>query len=157
MKQKPIQIDRDKLRAAVRRLGNEQVFYMLDDAIEMLAPAKLLKIAKNYLDPKTLQPDGKQMTPRLLKDVRRFEKASMAGDYYESFNVNSKNYTQKSTGTTSWIADYLRLLDRCVTTAKKNDPAEVREAMDILFALLATSIKAMMMSSFLRTRAARGR
>lgn len=48
MKQKPIQIDREKLRAAVRTLGNEYVFYMLDDAIELLPPAKLLKIAKKY-------------------------------------------------------------------------------------------------------------
>jgi hypothetical protein len=39
MKQKPNHpIDHGKPRAAVRRLGSEQVFYMLDDAIEMLAP-----------------------------------------------------------------------------------------------------------------------
>ena len=130
-------IDRDKLRAEVRKLGNERVFYMLDEAIELLSPAKLHKLAKNYLDLERLRPDAEQATtPSLLKVVKRFEKASLAGEYYESFNVNSKNYTQKSTGTTSWIADYLRLLHRCVTGAKKNDPAEVREAMDILFALL---------------------
>lgn len=37
MKQKPTDVDRDKIRAAVRRLGNEQVIYMLDEAIEMLS------------------------------------------------------------------------------------------------------------------------
>jgi hypothetical protein len=68
--------------------------------------------------------------------VKRFEKASLAGEYYESFGVNSKNYTQKSAGTSSWIAKYLRLLDRCVINAKKNNPVEMREAMDILFGLL---------------------
>jgi hypothetical protein len=72
----------------------------------------------------------------LLTDVKRFEKASLAGEYYESFGVNSRNYRQRSAGTSAWIVDYLRLLDRCVSTAKKNDPAEVREAMDILFGLL---------------------
>ena len=46
LKQKPIPIDLDKLRAAVRKLGNEYVFYMLDDAIELLPPAKLHTIAK---------------------------------------------------------------------------------------------------------------
>jgi hypothetical protein len=30
-------IDRDKLRAAVRRLGEEYVFYMLDDALDFPA------------------------------------------------------------------------------------------------------------------------
>lgn len=36
MARKPILIDRGKLRAEVRKLGKERVFYMLDDAIELL-------------------------------------------------------------------------------------------------------------------------
>jgi hypothetical protein len=137
MPRKPIQIDRDKLRAEVRKLGNDYVFFMLDDAIELLPPAKLHKIAKKYLDLKRLRPDAEKPTrPGLLTDVKRFEKASLAGEYYESFGVNSKNYTQLSAGTSGWIAQYLRLLDRCVMNAKKSNPTEVREAMDILFGLL---------------------
>jgi hypothetical protein len=137
MATKPIQIDRDKLRAAVRKLGNEHVFYMLDDAIELLPPAKLYKIAKKYLDLKGLRPDAEKATrASLLAEVKRFEKASLAGDYYESFGVNSKNCTQQSAGTSAWIAEYLRLLDRCVVNAKQSNPAEVREAMDVLFGLL---------------------
>jgi hypothetical protein len=74
--------------------------------------------------------------PSLLTEVKRFEKASLAGDYYESFFVDSKNYTQQSAGTRAWIAEHLRLLDRCVTGAKHGSAAEVRQAMDILFGLL---------------------
>ena len=130
-------IDRDKLRAEVRKLGSEHVFSMLDDAIELLPPAKLHKIAKKYLDLKRLRPDAEKATrPSLLTDVKRFEKASLASEYYESFGVNSKNYTQLSAGTTAWIAESLRLLDRCVIHAKNSDPAEVREAMDVLFGML---------------------
>lgn len=137
MAQKPIQIDRDKLRAAVRKLGNEYVFYMLDDAIELLPPAKLHKIAKKYLDLKRLRPDVEPATtPSLLRDVKRFEKASLGGKYYESFLVNSQNYRQQSAGTSAWIAEYRRLLDRCVLNAKKSNPAVVRQAMDILFGQL---------------------
>ena len=134
---KPIQIDRDKLRAEVRKLRSEYVFFMLDDAIELLPPAKLHKIAKKYLDLKRLRPDAEKATrPSLLTDVKRFEKASLAGEYYESFYVNSKNYREQSAGTSAWIAEYLRLLDRCVINAKTSNPAELREAMDILFGLL---------------------
>src|SRR5512147_1938496 len=105
MGRKLTQIDRDKLRAAVRKLGNEYVFYMLDDAIELLPPAKLYKIAKKYLDLKRLRPDKEKATKSsLLTDVKRFEKASLAGEYYESFFVNSKNHTQQSAGTSAWIA-----------------------------------------------------
>jgi len=134
---KPIQIDRDKLRAEVRKLRSEYVFFMLNDAIELLPPAKLHKVVKKYFDLKRLRPDAEQVTnPSLLTDVNRFEKASLAGEYYESFGVNSKNYTQQSAGTSAWIAEYLRLLDRCVTNTKKSNPAEVRKAMDILFGML---------------------
>jgi hypothetical protein len=137
MARKSIQIDRDKLRAAVRKLGNEYVFYMLDDAIELLPPAKLHKIAKKYLDLKRLRPDAEQAgKPGLLRDVKRFEKASLTGEYYESFFVNSKNYRQQSAGTSAWIAEFGRLLDPCTAEAGKSNPAEVRAAMDILFGLL---------------------
>ena len=36
-----------ELRAEVRKLGNEYVFFMLDDAIELLPPAKLHKIRRS--------------------------------------------------------------------------------------------------------------
>jgi hypothetical protein len=140
MVRQPIEIDRDKLRAAIRKLGNEYVFYMLHDAIDLLPPAKLHRIVRRYLDPKRLRPDGeKVMKSNLLADVETFEKASLAGEYYESFDVNDKNSTEKSTGTTGWIAECCRLLDRCVEEVRKPrsaDPSEVRRAFDIIFSLL---------------------
>ena len=137
MGRKTSQIDRDKLRAEVRKLGNEYALYMLDDAIELLPPAKLHKIAEKYLDLKRLRPDAENATkPSLLTEVKRFEKGSLAGEYYESFAVNSKNYREQSAGTSAWIAEYRRLLDRCVINAKKRNPTEVRQAMDTLFGLL---------------------
>jgi hypothetical protein len=85
-----IDIDRDKLRAAIRKLGREYVFYMLDDAIDLLPPAKLHKIVKKYLDLRRLRPDGEKPTKvDLLAEVKAFEKASLAGEYYESFDVDS--------------------------------------------------------------------
>jgi len=137
MQKQPIPIDRDKLRAAVRKLKSEYVFYMLDDAIELLPSAKLHKIVKKYLDVERLRLDTEPAPkPGLLAGVERFKKASLAGEYYESFDVNSKNCTQQSAGTSGWIVEYRRLLDRCVASAKTNSPAEVRQAMDLLFGLL---------------------
>ncbi|MHB8874023.1 MAG: hypothetical protein ACYC8T_10090 [Myxococcaceae bacterium] len=89
------------------------------------------------LDLKRLRPDNERATKAsLLADVKAFEKASLAGEYYESFNVNSKNFMERSKGTTSWIAECRRLLDRCVGQAKTADPADVRQAFDIIFGLL---------------------
>jgi hypothetical protein len=72
----------------------------------------------------------------LLSDVKAFKKASLAGEYFESFNVNSKNCMEKSTGTRAWIADCHRLLDRCAAQERKGDPADVRQAFETIFKLL---------------------
>ena len=58
MTRKPIQIDRDKLRAEIRRLPNEYVFHMLDDAVELLPLAKL------YLAP---MPDSALLARKLVE------------------------------------------------------------------------------------------
>jgi hypothetical protein len=82
-----------------------------------------------------LQPDGDGQGT-LLSDVKAFEKASLAGEYYESFAVNSKNVMEKSLDTRAWIAECHRLLDRCVAQAKTDPPFEVCTAFDIIFGLL---------------------
>jgi hypothetical protein len=74
-----LDIDRAKLRAALRKLGDEYVFYMLDEAIELLPPTKLKRIVGKYLDLKQLRPDGGMpLRANLLDDVKAFEKASLA-------------------------------------------------------------------------------
>jgi hypothetical protein len=133
----PANIDRDKLRAAIRRLGPEYVFYMLDEAIDLLPLATLEEITKKYVDLRRLRADSNgQPRTTLLTDAKAFDKASRAGEYYESFMVNSGNFTAQSTGTTAWIAGCHRLLDRCLAEEKMLAPAELCAAFDILFALL---------------------
>ncbi len=137
MSDEPATIDRDKLRAAIRRLGPEYVFYMLDDAIDLLPLAELEVIAKKYLDIKRLRPDSdRPAETSLLAEVRTFDRASRAGEYYESFMVKSANLTAQARGTTAWIATCNRLLDRCVADEKKREPAEIRAAFESLFGLL---------------------
>jgi hypothetical protein len=131
------EIDRDKLRARLRKLGDEYVFYMLDEAIELLPPAQLAKLVSQYIDVEQLRPDpGAAPTKRtLLADTRDFDARSRAGHYYESFNVNSRNCMETSAGTRAFIADCRRLLDRCVGAAQ-GEPAEPRASFELLFALL---------------------
>jgi len=107
---------------------------MLDDALGLLPEAKLADLAKRYLDLKALQPPRPKED--LLTAVKAFEKASLAGEFYESFNVNSRNYMEKSKGTKGWIAEFGRLLDCCLAMAKSGDPGPVLASFDILFGLL---------------------
>jgi hypothetical protein len=73
---------------------------------------------------------------KLLARVRSFERTSLAGDYYDPFDVNSKNCMNKSSGTIAWIAECNRLLDLCVVQAQTGDAAEARQSFDIIFGLL---------------------
>lgn len=50
--------------------------------------------------------------------------------------VSSASCSGPSAGTTVWIAQYRRLLDRCVTEVKQSSPAREREAFGFLFGLL---------------------
>jgi hypothetical protein len=129
------EIDRDKLRMAIRKLGNESIFYLLYDAIELMPPAKLCRLVKPYLDPESMAPDGGR-PQGLLAKVKFFEQASLAGDYYDPFDVNSKNCMDKSIGTVAWIAECNRLLGLCVVQARTGDASEARQSFDIIFGLL---------------------
>lgn len=108
---------------------------MLGDALEMLPPAKLEKLAKRYLNLSQLHSDGR-LRKSLLEEVKAFEEASLRGDYYESFDVNSKNCTELSKGTRSWILQFNRLLDGCIAASKKGNKVETRTAMETCFGLL---------------------
>lgn len=131
----PGTIDRAKLRTSIRRLTNEYIYYLLDEALDMLPEKKLAKLIGRYLDLRTLRPDSAKKAS-LLADIKAFEKASLRGDYYESFAVNSKNYTEVSKGTRSWIAECRRLLDRCVAEAGKNATDETLKAIETIVGLL---------------------
>jgi hypothetical protein len=48
------QIDRDKLRAALRKLRPEDLFHMLEEAITLLPQEQLLGLAKPHLNVSTL-------------------------------------------------------------------------------------------------------
>jgi len=128
-------IDRDKLRMALRKLGDELIFRMLYDAIELIPPAKLNKLVEPYLDARSLLA-GADRPDTLLARVRSFERTSLAGEYYDPFDVNSKNCMDKSSGTIAWIAECNRLLDLCVVQAQTGDAAEARQSFDIIFGLL---------------------
>lgn len=130
------EIDRAKLRAAIRKLGDEYVYYLLDEALDLLPDAKLSKLVGQYIDLKRLRPDG-AVKGDLFADIAEFERASLAGEFYESFNVDSKNYMDTSNGTRAWIAECRRLLDRLVVaSSRKGDPGKLGAAFETVFGVL---------------------
>ena len=78
------ELDREKIRNAVRGLQDHSVYYMLCDAIDLLPDAELAKLIAPYLHLERLRADS-QSKPGLLEDVKTFEAASLAGEYYEQW------------------------------------------------------------------------
>lgn len=128
-------IDRAKLRAAIRRLGDEYVYFLLDEALDLLSEGKLVKLVGQYIDMKKLRRDGASRGDP-FEEVTEFQRASLAGEYYESFYVDSKNYMQMSNGTRAWIAECRRLLDQLVAASKQVEPGKVGEGFETFFDLL---------------------
>ena len=133
----PPTIDREKLRAWVRRLGDEYAFYLLDEAIEIMTPDQLALVTAKYVRPEDLRPDAVvARTNSLIEDVHAFDARARKGAYYEQFRVNSRNCTQKSGGTRAFIADFGRILDRCIAASGQLDRAVTADAFAVLFDLL---------------------
>ena len=128
-------IDLEKLRVALRRMSRGNLLMVAERAIEIVPRTKLRALVGDMVRLEDLA-EGKRGATPLLAEVRKFHDASLGGEYYESFGVNSKNFMEKSEGTEAFIAEFDRLIGKCVHAAAKGPHAPVREAFDLLFALL---------------------
>lgn len=109
---------------------------MLERAIELLPATRLPAFIEGYATPSELT-----MSPAspstLLPRVRRFHEDSLAGKYWEGFNVNSKNFMQQSRGTMNWIDACGRHMAAAVDAVGVGDPLQTRTAFELLFSMLA--------------------
>jgi hypothetical protein len=128
-------VDVEKLRVALRRMSRRNLLMVAERAIEIVPRAKIGALVGGMVRLDQLG-EGKRGAAPLLDEVRKFHEASLRGEYYESFGVNSKNFMDKSEGTEAFIAEFERLVGKCVRAAEKGPRPPVREAFELLFALL---------------------
>jgi len=125
----------DKLRVALRKLSRGNLLMVAERAIEIVPRTKLQTLVGDLIRLDDLAP-GKAGVAPLLEEVRKFHAESLAGEYYESFAVNSRNSMDESERTEAFIGEFDRLLTKCVRAAAKRPQGPVREAFELLFALL---------------------
>jgi hypothetical protein len=128
-------VDLGRLRAALRRMSRGDLLIVAERAAEFVPKARLRALVDDLVRLEELtgtNPDA----PSLLGEVREFHAAALRGEYYESFDVNSKNFREKSKGTQAFIAEFARLLRDCTRAAARAPRGPVREAFDLLFGLL---------------------
>ncbi len=133
MKHGPIDIE--KLRVALRRMSRGNLLLVAERAIEIVPGAKLRQLVGDLVQLDDLG-EGKRSAAPLLDEVRKFQSGAMHHEYYEDFDVDSKNFMSISKGTDAFIAEFDRLLGKCIHAADKGPRPVVREAFELLFALL---------------------
>ncbi len=132
-------IDISLLRELLRNeLEMEELLNFLDRALELLPEEQLWELIEGFFDPDLLDllKVEELSEQSLLEEVLDFHSDSLDGLYYEDFEVNSKNFMEKSRGTMNWIAQYNRLMKRCQKESSKGEPEEIRQAFERLFNLL---------------------
>jgi hypothetical protein len=127
-------IDPHKLRVAIRRLDRHHHLMLLDRAIDMLPASALGKLVHDFFRPEELRAEGPR--PSLLAQIQAFHAASLAGEFYEDFAVDSRNHMTHSRGTGTFIAEYHRLLDRLCEASARGKLSEARPGFELLFDLL---------------------
>ena len=127
--------DLEKLRGELRRLRRGDLLIIVERAIELVPSTKLKALVRGFVPIEPLAAT-KSGAVSLLDEVRKFHAESMNGQYYESFAVNSRNFMEKSEGTEAFIAELNRLLAKCIRAAADAPRSPVREAFELLFALL---------------------
>lgn len=129
-------INIDQLRLSIRQnLDTDELLILLDRALELIKPDQLPQLLKGILPLDSLQ-DGELTTQAILEDVEAFRDDSLAGLYYEAFNVNSRNFMEMSQETTNWIDHFERLINRCITQCRDGEYVQTQKAFKILFNLL---------------------
>jgi len=149
-------IDIEKLRVALRRMSRGNLLIVAERAIEIAPRAKLHQLVGDMVrvsDPA----EGKRGAAPLLDEVRKFHAASLGGEYYDTFDVNSKNFMEKSEGTEAFIAELDRLIGKCVRAAEKGPRPPVREVLRAALRAAPARRRGSTASSSSPTMRARGR
>lgn len=113
-----------------------QLLLFAERALERIPRSKLAALAGQFVHLSEIAPTPDATVPSVLEEVRRFYAASMRGDYYKGFFVNSSNFTAMSPSTEAFIAELDRILALCAHEGDHGSRASAREALEIIFGLL---------------------
>ena len=130
-----LQADLSALRRELQALPRGQLLVVAQRAIEMLPDAALRALLGDMIQiERHLQVTAP--TPLLIDEVRDFGATSMSGRFYDDFAGHRRGHPQQSRGTDGFIAEFNRLLGRCVRQADPAAGAMTCESFEILFGLL---------------------
>jgi len=130
-----MKVDREKVREEAGKLGGGDLRVWMDRAIDMLPDEAFPELIADYVRLRDVLAD-ERARPDLMCAIRQFHRDSLAGRYHESFNVNSRNYRQKSHGTETFIAEHSRLVEACLRAEQDGELETAAEGLGLLIDLM---------------------
>ena len=138
------QIDSNTLRAELRALPRGSLLMIAERAIELVTQHQLGALLGDIVQINVDPADTAIVAPSLLDEVRSFHDAAMNGEYYKHVEINNEGRRKQSAGTDAFIAEFDRLMRRCVGASEADNVPrvgdssahEVRDCFELLFALL---------------------
>ena len=126
-------------------MDEKQLFNFLNKQRESVL-IELLQSAYNEMDTKQRRAVFRNIikpTPKpsidwkqLLKKIKDFQKNSLSGKYYASFEINSKNYTYIPEETEEWFEKLNALLAASTQLSEQNNHFHAVECFSILYDLI---------------------
>ena len=137
-------IDFTAVRAELRALNRGGLLIIAKRAIELMPATQLSVLLGDFVRLTARPSEGGNATVSPLDEVREFYDAAMAGEYYEHVEIGGESRPQQSRGTDAFIAEFDRLVRKCVRAAEddieqvapENFWQEVGNCFELLFALL---------------------
>lgn len=123
------------MRTEARKLDGTGLRVWLDRAIDLLPDDAFPELIADYVHLRDVLADETPQ-PDVLRTIREFHRENMAGRYHQSFNVNSRNYMEKSRGTETFIAEHSRLVDACLRAERAGDLETAAEGLELLIGLM---------------------
>jgi len=129
-----IEIDVDRVAGALEGWDQERLLALALELLDAVPKTRRAKVLERHLPLETIR--RRSTRPgAVLEEVRAFHEDALDGRYFETFNVNSKNYMEKSKGTRKFIADFRRLGASVGTMTRAGAHAEAAEAYELLLDL----------------------
>ena len=126
-------IDFNAVRAELRAMDRGSLLIIAERALELMPETELHTLLGDFMEFTTPLVDA----GTLLKEVRTFSDAAMTGLFYEIVEINNRGRQAQSHGTDAFIAEFHRLLRKCIHAAADQDaPSGVCDSFRLLFGLL---------------------
>ena len=129
-------IDFTAVRAELRALDRGALLIIAERAIELMPAAQLSTLLSDYVRVETSPTEANHAPVSLPDEVRVFYNTGMAGKYYETVEINNRGGQEQSEGTDAFIAEFHRLLHKCIHAAGEEVPSGLRESFEFLFGLI---------------------